>query len=252
MADKAFDVELRGPRRPDTTIFFVHGFGVRRDSRGLFPAIAQGFPDSLCVAGNFSDPVHNRIKAVPFSAQEKRLRAIVEYTEDRFRPQKVFFLGHSQGSIVISLFQPRGSRVLLLAPPMEAPYEKFIATPGWSRPGSSFNREGLSRLVRSEGIIEADPDFWNEFRKIDAISRYKQLGRDNEVSIVFAGADEVLGQQKSLPGIFSDSVDGADHDFAGNCRNLLLRVIRHRIYRDIGVPIASTPTVSGCSDSLPG
>jgi hypothetical protein len=175
VADKRFDIEFHGPCHSGTIIFFVHGFGVRRDSRGLFRDIVQAFPSNLCVTGDFHDRGHGGIHAVPFSVQKSRLSVMVEYIENRFRPQRSLFIGHSQGSIVISLYRPHGSRVLLLAPPVDSPYEKFIRTPGWSRPGSSLNTAGTSRLVRSDGIVDVDPDFWNEFREVDAASIYQQL-----------------------------------------------------------------------------
>jgi hypothetical protein len=224
VADKTFDVEFHGPYHSGTVIFFVHGFGVRRDSRELFADIAPACPYDLCVTADFCDPGHGGIHAVPFSVQKSRLSVMVEYTENRFRPRRLLFIGHLQGSIVISLYRPHGSRVLLLAPPVDSPYEKFISTPGWSRPGSLLNTAAASRLVRSDGIVDVDPDFWSEFMEVDAASIYQQLERDNEVFIVFAGAGEVLGEQEAPPGILFESMTGADHDFGGNSRKRLFRL----------------------------
>jgi hypothetical protein len=113
--------------------------------------------------------------------------------------------------------------VILLAPPIIDPATRFSKTPGWTRPGSILKIDGESRLQRSDGSITlVGSEFWSDFNKIDAQSLYKQLNSYNDVQIIFAGSDQVLGIQKSPKDIKHDSIPLAEHDFKGEPRKELL------------------------------
>jgi hypothetical protein len=227
-ADKAFDVEFNGPSNAHTALIFVHGFGVRRDSRGLFTDIEQTVgKDILSIRGDFSDVSAGHTDAVPFSNQVARLKTILAYSQERFSPQKYIFVGHSQGAITVALSHPSGSKVVLLAPPVDSPFERFITTAGWSRPGSSLDVNGDSHLVRSDGsTTDVGSSFWKEFQDVNAVSLYRNLASNNEVTIIFAGADQVLGAQEVPEGLDSRSISGADHDFNGLARTTLLDILK--------------------------
>lgn len=230
-ADKPFNVVITGNENTDTAIILVHGFGVKSESRGLFTDIEKQVASSaVAVRGDYADSEEGSIHAIPFSDQVRRLRAVIDYTKNYLGKDKLIFIGHSQGGIVVAEAKPEGSQVFLLAPPIESPFSNFITTDGWRRPGSSLNLDGESLLSRSDGSTTfVGKSFWDEIKKVDAEKIYQNLSEKNELNIVFAGEDQVLGEQIPPPNINSFSIEYADHDFRGNARGELLKELAERM-----------------------
>lgn len=221
-----FKVEIKGFEQAKAAIIFAHGFGVKCDSRGLFTDIEDLFANSmLSVRAELSMVHHSSCTALPFSIQQSRLNAISNYVKKKFDIDKLIYIGHSQGCITIGLDKPINAQILLLAPPVIAPFQAFIKTPGWKNKGSHLDLQKQSRLVRSDLIIDVRPEFWAEFNQVDAKFLYAQLNKSNKVTIIFAGADQVLGQQPSMPKIKTHTIQGADHDFTAESRKKLLHLI---------------------------
>ncbi len=218
----SFEVEFNGLSQAKTAVILVHGFGVKRDSRGIFVDIESSLSDRfLVVRGDFSHVSEKKSKAIPFSAQVDRLRVITELVQTQYKITNFVYIGHSQGCIVIGKALPINSQILLLAPPVTSPFAEFIKTKGWKNSGSCLDLHGLSRLVRSDLTIEVESDFWQEFENINAISLYRELAKHNSVNVIFAGMDQVLGEQEiDIPSII---IPNADHDFKSPCRSELLK-----------------------------
>lgn len=223
-ADESFQVEINGSLQSKTAVILIHGFGVTRDSRGMFVEIESCLSDLfMVVRGDFSQVSEKTCRAIPFSAQLQRLRVITDLLQNQYKITKFVYIGHSQGCIVIGKAQPRKSKILLLAPPIVSPFNEFIKTQGWKNSNSHLDLQGSSRLVRSDLIIEVEPEFWEEFQKINAVSLYSELARHNDVKVIFAGMDQVLGKQNiDIPSII---IPNADHDFKSPSRSELLKSI---------------------------
>lgn len=116
-----------------------------------------------------------------------------------------------------------------MAPPVLSPFEEFIKTKGWQNTGSYLNLQGNSCLVRSDLRIDVPLDFWVTFKEINVQSLYKQLSQQNDVIMIFAEKDQVLGQQPFIDAISSDTVPDADHDFSGRSRKALLNLIAMKL-----------------------
>jgi hypothetical protein len=223
-----FDVEITGSLAAETALILVHGFGVKRNSRGLFTDIEGRLSSRLfSVRGDFSEVTSFGTKAIPLSMQALRLEQIKNYLDQKTKVCKYIYLGHSQGCIVVAKAKPVNSRVILLAPPIAQPAaDRFAATPGWLRPGSVLNMKGTSILQRSDGsITKVGADYWDDFKEVNPEALYSDLARNNQVNVILAGSDNVLGQQKPLGGIPSDTVVGADHDFSGSAREVLIQKV---------------------------
>lgn len=81
--------------------------------------------------------------------------------------------------------------------------------------------------MRSDCVVTVGKEFWEEFKKIDAINLYTTLAKNNRVEIILAGADEVLGKQESPPMIHNMLIPDANHDFMGNTsRHKLLQALK--------------------------
>ncbi|MBA2652193.1 MAG: hypothetical protein H0U73_08005 [Tatlockia sp.] len=214
--DNPFEVEITGSPKAKTAIVFVHGFGVNRQSRGLFVEIESSLPESiLSVRADYSQVLKERCIALPFKAQCQRLDALISYIQGHYSIEKFIYIGHSQGCITLGLYQPQQALILLLAPPIISPFEEFINTSGWKKPGSYLNLTGNSRLVRSDLIVEVPLEFWQEFKTIDAHYLYQNLAIQNEVKIIVAENDQILGKQPDIANITTYTIPDANHDFSG-------------------------------------
>lgn len=220
-----FKSEVNGNSFSSTAVIMLHGFGVKRDSRGMFTDIENKLIDEvLVVRPDLSNPSEKLTQVVPISKQVERLAAVVSYIINKHNITKYIFLGHSQGCLVVAKYMPKDSQVFLLAPPIEAPYERFIKTPGWSRRGSVLKLNGESRLIRSDGSQTlVEPAFWTDFQTItDTTHLYISLVAKNKVRIIFAGEDNVLGKETPPKSLDTEVIDGADHDFSGSAREVLI------------------------------
>lgn len=232
-ADKPFQVEITGSKDAKTAIILVHGFGVKRDSRGMFLEIENEFLNQfLCVRGDFTEINEDHSRAIPITIQTQYLQKIVQYIEETYSIKRFIFVGHSQGCIVVANAHPTKSKVILLAPPVNSPAERFAQTPGWKRPGSVINEEGESKLIRSDGSITIVPsEFWKDFQSLDVDKLYKELNQNNTLIVIFAGSDQVLGVEKAPEGIEHETIEGADHDFKGGPRKVLIQKLKELVIK---------------------
>ncbi|TAL61713.1 MAG: alpha/beta hydrolase [Legionella sp.] len=229
-ADHPFEVEFTGNPLAKTAVVLVHGFGVTRQSRGLFVDIESNcFATILSVRAEYSQVLKDRCIALPFPLQRQRLNQVIHYIKENYSIDNFIFIGHSQGCITLALEQPSQAKIVLLAPPIISPFAEFIKTQGWKNPGSNLNLQGDSLLLRSDLLIEVPREFWTEFKTIDASALYSDLALHNEVHMVFAGQDQVLGAQQPLAQIPSFTIAEANHDFSSTSRGELLSLISRMV-----------------------
>jgi pimeloyl-ACP methyl ester carboxylesterase len=231
--DLPFEITVSGAEIAKTALILVHGFGVRRDSRGLFTEIADATKEvALTVRGDYSVIDGDVTKAIPFSKQASRLSVIRDFCRKELGIKREVLVGHSQGWLPIALNYPLGSKVTALAPPLGDAFEAFIQTSGWKRRGSELNLEGESRLLRSDGSLTLVPkEFWDEFRAMGDVTKSMAiLALYNKLNIIFAGEDNVLGTQ-DVPDIFrTEMIAGANHDFTDGSRKAVISKITKDLY----------------------
>jgi hypothetical protein len=228
MDNNPFNVVVNGNTESKTIIILVHGFGVRSESRGLFSSIENEFKDNfLTIRADFAEMERDYIRAIPISSQVKRLNLVIDYVKKEFPLKKLIFIGHSQGCIVISQAQLANCQILLLAPPIESPYENFINSAGWKYPGSHLDLNGESKLLRSDKtLILVDSNYWDDFKQINAKDLYFKLNNQNNVSMILASNDHVRGKQTIPNGMKGFFIEKANHDFKGEPRSLLLNKLK--------------------------
>lgn len=213
-----------------STIIFSHGFGVEKDARGLFSAIAAALPNAnpILFDYNIPDRKENTLTVRPLREQATLLLTEIAQSKERFPDTPIDIIAHSLGCIVTALAAPKQiHRTLFLAPPLEiksASLDRFA-----DRPGSVINLEGLSRLARRDGSFTLVPaEFWRERSAIDPITLFNTFADQTELTILQAEQDEVVGagdlsrisekvQLIALPG---------DHDFRGDSRQELIEEIK--------------------------
>lgn len=220
-----FGLTFSGAEFAATALILVHGFGVGRDSRGLFTEIAEASKDwALTVRGDFSDVEGDSYVAVPFTEQAARLSEIRAFCRSELGTVREVFVGHSQGWLPVELSKPTDEEIFALAPPLGNAFEEFIQTSGWKKRDSVLNLEGESRLVRSDGTqILVPREFWNDFRALGNVtSLLEDVDYNNRLKIYFAGEDNVLGTQVAPASVSSVTIPEANHDFAGASRKIVI------------------------------
>lgn len=205
-------------------IVFSHGFGVRKDSRGMFTNIAEALAGFECDLFDYNELLSDGDVIVrPLSKQAKLLNEHIAAADE----EDVMLICHSQGCIVAGLADTsRVGKVILLAPPTEVSMDRFMREFG-SREGVKRENDGTLAIPRSDGSTTyIGADYLTELDTIDVLEGYQRLINEHDVTIVRATADNILGATSfdSLRGVkLVDIV--ADHDFTGTARAELVRLI---------------------------
>ena len=97
-------------------ILFVHGFGVKRDARGMFTDIAANLPNFSPVNFDLNTIDENENLVVSnFSSQVETLKDI---WKKESADHEVYIIAHSQGCLVTAIADLPGiTKTFFLAPP---------------------------------------------------------------------------------------------------------------------------------------
>ena len=209
-------------------IVFSHGFGVRADARGMFTDIAAAFPEYAPVMFDYNTLAEDGgVVVSPIDKQVKMLEAhVVDIDEASV------LIAHSQGCIVAALAAlPRFRNIILLAPPTAMSMRRVIEKMK-QRPGAEINLDGMSKYPRSDGTFTyLSKEYIKSLDGIDTAKIYAKLARRQNVTIIRATNDNVLGETNfdNLSGIALIDI-AADHDFTGDARSLLVGELRKILY----------------------
>lgn len=212
-------------------VVYSHGFGVRKDDRGLFTDIANSLPEAEHVMFDYNviNEQTNTLTVSPLQVQVQKLKEHLDNTDGDVI---VDLVAHSQGCVVAALAKPQNVRqILCLAPPDNVDVERLINFFG-SREGSVVDLEGQSRIPRRDGSTTVIPaTYWQSLQGLNVIQLYNRLPDLAKVKFLIANEDEVLGMtnfDKTDERIELMQLSG-DHDFNGIAREHLLEVIRSGI-----------------------
>ncbi len=216
---------------------YSHGFGVRKDDRGLFSDIAKAFPDFEHVMFDYNefDESSNTLIARPLDQQANILSQQIEAVRQEDPEAVIDIIAHSQGCVVASLAKPsKIRRIIFLAPPAQ-----FLGLEKQDinslRPNTVTDEDGTIHMPRRDGsttIIK--DDYWKSCEGIRPIELYNTLGNLTDLTIITATKDKVLantdfsGLMESIRIIEQE----ANHDFTGEYRELLLEQITKVLQND--------------------
>lgn len=213
-------------------IFFVHGFGVRKDARGMFPEIENFLQEKnsdLCCfytdLNNFSNNGKDTF-LLPLGAQLKNLESTLKENFD-CKDQNVL-IAHSQWCVVSSLLKwYHFNKVIFLAPPSNNDFDKLLDNMK-KRPGAQINLDWESIFPRSDGSKTYIPkEYWDERKKLNYLSLYNEFSNQQKVTIIQAIQDELIDNTHlQKENIYADifSIDG-NHNFDWADRPTLLSTI---------------------------
>jgi hypothetical protein len=213
------------------TIVYSHGFGVRKDDRGLFTDIANALPDikHIMFDYNQADDQANTLTVSPLQGQVRKLKEQLDKIESNV---VVDLVAHSQGCVVAALAKPKNVRkILCLAPPDNVDVKRLLNFFG-SRDGSIVDLDGQSRIPRRDGSTTIIPAaYWQSLKGLDVIRLYNRLPNLAKVKFLIASDDEVLGMSnfdKTDERIDLVQLDG-NHNFTEEARQHLVDYVRNEL-----------------------
>jgi len=224
---------------PAHIIIFSHGFGVRKDDRGLFTAIAEALPDAESVLFDYN-PVNeksNTLTSKPLNEQAQKLRKIINAVRADHPEATIDLVCHAQGCIVAGLVKPRGIRkVIMLTPPddiNEAVMLKQLGARFETPLEAPIDITVRTRLAGADGsTVVVHPEYWQSLAGIKPVKLYNLLARVTALRIINAKQDEVLGNGEFEgidPAISFVSLEG-NHNFEDDeARKRLLYILRKEL-----------------------
>lgn len=218
-------------------IIYSHGFGVRKDDRGLFTDIAEVLADTTHTMFDYNefDERSNTLIARPLNEQAVMLNQQIEAVHQEDPEATIDIIAHSQGCVSTGIAKPVNVRkIIFLAPPAQ-----FLGLEKKEiyelRPDTITDKDGTIHMPRRDGsttIIKED--FWQSRAGIKPIELYNALGWLAELTIITATKDEVLADT-DFTGL-SESIklieQEANHDFTGEYRKPLIDQIAKVLKND--------------------
>ena len=199
-------------------VIFSHGFGVRKEDRGLFTAISRALPDVKSVLFNYN-PINensNTLTAKPLGEQARKLRKVINAARFEHPEATIDLVCHSQGCVVAGILKPRGIRkIIMLTPPDDVSEATLIKQLGVHQE-TVIDVTVRTRLQRSDGSTTViHPEYWQSLAGVEPVKLYNRLARFTTLRIINARQDEVLGNvsfEGIDPGISCVTLEGG-HNF---------------------------------------
>jgi hypothetical protein len=216
-------------------VIFSHGFGVRKEDRGLFTAISRTLPDVKSVLFDYN-PINeksNTLTAKPLGEQARKLRKVINTTRAEYPGAVIDLVCHSQGCVVAALLKPRDIRKIIMLTPPDDVSEAVLTKQLGARTNTNIDVTVRTRLLRSDGSTTViHPEYWQSMAGIDPVKLYNRLARVTALRIINAKQDEVLGNGKFDgidPGISCVALEGG-HNFEGEeARKRLLYILQKEL-----------------------
>lgn len=211
-------------------VVYSHGFGVRKDDRGLFSDIAVALPEFEHVMFDYGewDEERKELSVSSLTDQAKRLSRAIEKTKFKYTGSTIDLVCHSQGCVVAALLKPRGThKIIFTGPPAHLSVDDMVQLFA-NRPGSQVHLNGVSRLKRADfSIINVPPEYWKSIENIDPVSLYNELSESSPLTVINATEDEIIGSKdfsKLSPNIKVIEIS-TGHNFEGEGREQLIEAI---------------------------
>ena len=221
------------PKNAQDIVIFVHGFGVRWDSRGVYTDISDRLPEDYgTVMFDLYDVSDKDVYIMPIREQVTRVQTIIRDTKAQNPEATIHIIAHSKGCIITSLSNVHVTgNVFFLAPPesfgtrMETYFKRY--------PGAIQENNSLI-IPRKDGTITHIPEsYFAESQVLDAEDCMNHYANSQKVNLLRTTADEVIGDTtynllSQNPNVSITEI-AADHNFTGIHREELITYILERI-----------------------
>lgn len=213
-------------------VLYSHGFGVRKDDRGLFTDIANSIEDAEHIMFDYNEfeTSSNTLTVTPLHRQAEILKSQYDNLRRQNPDAIIDLICHSQGCVVAGLASLDGIRkTILLAPPT-----RFLGSEEkikqMSERDGTIIEDGVVSYPRRDGTTTIiKQDYWQSRDKIsDPVGLFNELAEKSEVTIIKALQDEVLGDTNysTLSTKATLIEQEANHDFTDTGRETLVNTVR--------------------------
>lgn len=211
-------------------IVFSHGFGVRKDDKGLLTDIADSLLESESLLFDYNE-VNDEEKTITMRTLSKQTRMLSDHIAEvsAANPEAIIdLICHSQGCAIAAFSRPSGIRkMLLLTPPFDMTIERTLRRYQNSQE-ADIDLNGISEIPPVEGYRRFVPaEYWSERKEMDMFTLYNRLAEKSEVIVIIANQDQVL-EPVELTDLDQNikviALDG-DHNFIENARKPLIAVV---------------------------
>lgn len=212
-------------------IVFVHGFGVRADSNGLFSDIALRFSDYQTELIDLYDISQQYWKIPDLGTQAEKLRETIETIFSENAKATIVLICHSQGCVVGSLLPEelvgKLHKIIFLAPAIHKVNTKRFRH-FFEKKSNVIIKDDYLKLKRKNGIIlHITNSFADSLDEVSILDVYASLLKSKKLETIFALKDEhrkyadkeIIKLLKT--GKFTEIE--ADHNFTGEGRKKLLK-----------------------------
>jgi len=222
------------PTNPHIVIY-SHGFGVRKDDRGLFRAVAKAMPEATHILFDYS-PFNASSKTLtvkPFNEQAQKLRKVINTARADHPGAVIDLVCHGQGCVPVGILKPRDIRKIIMIAPPDDVSETVLTAQLSAQLGATIDVETRIRIAQPDGdTVVVRPEYWQGLADIIPVKLYNRLAKFTKLRIINARHDEVLTPrsfERLDPGISAVTLDGG-HDFAeGESRSRLLHILQKEL-----------------------
>lgn len=209
-------------------VVFSHGFGVVRDSRGMFTDISKALPSGWgYILFDYNYVQGTDVYLSSYSDQVKKLSAVLKFAAEK--SDTVHLIGHSMGSITASLLASTvPSKVILLAPPVHLPRKS--SNNSWAeRPGAHY--EGDTLIVpRKDGTTSHIPQiFFDEANAVDCVETMKEYSLIRSCTLVQAENEDIVGDLERYSLLSTETIQliaiPGNHNFDPPHRQQLINTV---------------------------
>jgi hypothetical protein len=235
--DSGQTVRIEHNLGPDSrhAVIFSHGFGVKRDSRGLFTDLTENLPAHLnfILFDYYQYLEDGNILVSPISQQVRILKAV--YAWAKVKNLQLSLIGHSMGCLIPALANLDFQNIILLAPPTHS-----LPKADPSKVLDYFmHHEGASKVSgavhipkKSGAALVLPADFSTDQTMINPLGlilNYASIA-STELNIISAQKDEAIqdptpSQFKLGANISIQTIQNADHNFTGSARLKLITAV---------------------------
>lgn len=226
MVDRITQIDV--PVGATDIIIFVHGFGVRYDSRGMFTDIKQSLPKNFgSIMFDFNKVSDKDVYLSSITEQVKLLRGIIENAKTDFPDIKLNVVAHSMGCIITSLAGLNiDGQVIFLAPPDNFGDDRLESY--FRQYEGATEQDSILVVPRKDGSISHIPlEFFKEMATIKPLDTMVQFAKKKQITVFQTTRDEVIGETNygELLDITQIERISADHNFTGKQRQVLIEKV---------------------------
>ena len=222
--DEELDVVIEGNNDAETTIVFVHGFGMQKDETDhYFVDISNALKDMYrIVRFDFSGygVSQGKQEESDFKKQASDLEHILKWVLGNFKGN-IYIVAHSLGCFVTAFLSPDFVKKNVFTSIPNAGSDLVIRRLEQyfeAKPGAKIVEDKISFIPRSTGEIQKiGQSFWSIFHSFKPIEKITRLSKKTKLLVIKQLQDEIFGTEcfedyKKIPGIVYVEVNG-NHSF---------------------------------------